>query len=111
MDEQHHVKRVNPIEQDYDGENQYGLYEPWHWTVWCNVLGGACGVGWEEKGGITIGGTWILVFFVVLQFFAAMATVEGEIVYCYRGYFFVFVFNCFIGCVGGIFVDVGLLDD
>ena len=29
--------------------------------------------------------------------------------YCYRGYFFVFVFNCFIGCVGGIFVAVGLL--
>ena len=51
------------------------------------------------------------IFIVVLQFFAAMATVEGEDRVLLQGLFFVSVFNCFIGCVGGIFVAVGLLDD
>ena len=56
-------------------------------------------------------GIFIFIFIFVLQLFAAMATVEGEDRVLLQGLFFVFVFNCFIGCVGGIFVAVGLLDD
>ena len=67
----------------------------------------------EEEGGITIGGTWWILVYLLLccNFLLRRQRWRGGVVYCYRGYFFVFVFNCFIGCVGGIFVAVGLLDD
>ena len=51
------------------------------------------------------------IFIVVLQFFAAMATVEGEDRVLLQGLFLCLCFYLFIGCVGGIFVAVGLLDD
>ena len=73
-------------------------------------------VGWgekEEEGGITIGGTWWILVYLLLccNFLLRWQRWRGRIVYCYSVYFFVFVFNCFIGCVGGIFVAVELLDD
>jgi len=84
VDEQHHVKRVTPIEQGYDEENQYVSYEPWHWTVWCNVFGGALGWGEkEEEGGITIGGTWwILCICWVAIFCCEWQRWRRRIVYC-----------------------------